>query len=85
MGRILITGGAGFLGSHLTDALIAKGNEVIVVDNFVSGSKDNIKHLEGNPNFTLIEHDVSEPLAISHIVVKQLMCFLSIQVCFRQK
>ena len=63
MGRILITGGAGFLGSHLTDALIAKGNEVIVVDNFVSGSKDNIKHLEGNPNFTLIEHDVSLPLS----------------------
>ena len=66
MNKILITGGAGFLGSHLADAFIARGDEVIVLDNFISGSRDNIKHFMDNPNFTLIEHDVSQPLAISH-------------------
>lgn len=62
--RILITGGAGFLGSHLTDRLIEKGHEVIVVDNFFTGSKKNIEHLIGNPRFELIRHDVTFPLFI---------------------
>lgn len=62
--RILITGGAGFLGSHLTDRLIEKGHEVIVVDNFFTGSKRNIEHLIGNPRFELIRHDVTFPLFI---------------------
>ncbi len=62
MSKILITGGAGFIGNHLCDRFLAEGHEVICVDNFLSGSSENIKHLEGNPNFTLIEHDVCQPL-----------------------
>ncbi len=62
--RILITGGAGFLGSHLTDRLIEKGHEVIAVDNFFTGSKKNIEHLIGNPRFELIRHDVTFPLFV---------------------
>ncbi len=60
--RILLTGGAGFVGSHLADALIARGAQVVVVDNFVTGSKDNVAHLLDHPRFTLVEADVSEPL-----------------------
>ncbi len=59
MARVLITGGAGFLGSHLCDKFIAKGDEVICMDNFVTGSPDNIAHLMGNPKFTFIQHDVT--------------------------
>lgn len=60
MARVLITGGAGFLGSHLCDRFIAEGDEVICMDNFITGSPDNISHLIGNKNFTFIEHDVTE-------------------------
>jgi dTDP-glucose 4,6-dehydratase len=60
--RILLTGGAGFVGSHLADALIARGVTVVAVDNFVTGSKDNVAHLVDHPRFTLVEADVSEPL-----------------------
>jgi dTDP-glucose 4,6-dehydratase len=60
--RILVTGGAGFVGSHLVDALIARGCEVVVVDNFVTGGKDNVAHLGDHPRFTLVEADVTEPL-----------------------
>ncbi|MDD5566018.1 MAG: SDR family oxidoreductase [Candidatus Omnitrophica bacterium] len=63
--RILITGGAGFIGSHLSRALLRQGNEVICVDNFITGDKDNINDLADDPSFTLIEHDISEPLKIS--------------------
>lgn len=62
MSKVLITGGAGFIGSHLCDRLLSDGHEVICVDNFLSGSRDNIKHLADNPKFTLIEHDVCQPL-----------------------
>ncbi len=55
MSKVLITGGAGFIGSHLCDRFIADGHEVICVDNFLSGSRTNISHLESNPLFTLIE------------------------------
>jgi len=57
--RILITGAAGFLGSHLTDRLIAEGHDVIGMDNFITGNKDNLEHLAGNPQFSFIRHDVS--------------------------
>jgi dTDP-glucose 4,6-dehydratase len=57
--RTLITGGAGFLGSHLCDRFIAEGHEVICMDNFVTGSPENIAHLIGNPRFKLVEHDVT--------------------------
>ncbi len=59
--RILITGGAGFIGSHLCEELLQKGNEVICLDNFHTGSKENIQHLVGNPKFELIRHDITEP------------------------
>ncbi|MDD6655843.1 MAG: SDR family oxidoreductase [Lachnospiraceae bacterium] len=62
MSRILVTGGAGFLGSHLCDRLIEDGNEVICVDNLFTGSKDNINHLLSNTKFTFICHDITEPL-----------------------
>jgi len=57
--RILITGAAGFLGSHLCDRLLAEGNEVVGMDNFVTGSRENITHLMGNEKFTFYKHDVS--------------------------
>ena len=56
---ILLTGAAGFLGSHLTDRLLAEGHRVIGLDNFVTGDRANLKHLQGNPNFRLMEQDVS--------------------------
>ena len=57
--RVLITGAAGFLGSHLTDRFIADGHEVVGLDNFITGHPDNVAHLAGNPKFRLIQHDVS--------------------------
>jgi UDP-glucuronate decarboxylase len=60
--RILISGGGGFIGSHLTDRLIAQGHHVVAVDNFFSSQRENVEHLANNPNFTLIEHDVVNPL-----------------------
>ncbi len=60
--KIIVTGGAGFLGSHLCDKLIEQSHEVICVDNLLTGSLSNIKHLEGNPNFKFLNHDVVNPL-----------------------
>ena len=60
--RILVTGGAGFLGSHLCDKLIAEGHEVICLDNFFTGKKKNIAHLLSNPNFEIMRHDVIQPI-----------------------
>ena len=62
--RILISGAAGFLGSHLSDLLLSQGNEVVGVDNLITGKRQNIAHLRGDPNFTFIEHDVIEPLEV---------------------
>ena len=62
--KILITGGAGFVGSHLTDALMMQGHEVTVLDNFFTGSKKNIEHWLQHPNFTLVVHDVTEPIRL---------------------
>ena len=59
--RILVTGGAGFVGSHLCDRLIAEGHDVTVLDNLYTGSRDNVAHLEGNPHFRLVHHDVTQP------------------------
>ena len=62
--RILITGGAGFLGSHLTDRLMLQGHEVIVADNFFTGRKRSVEHWIGHPNFELLNHDMINPLFI---------------------
>ncbi len=64
MKRALVTGGAGFLGSHLCDRLIDSGYHVVCVDNFITGERDNIDHLQGAERFTLIEHDICRPLAL---------------------
>lgn len=60
MARIVVTGGAGFLGSHICDRLLARGDEVVVLDNLITGSVANIEHLFGTPGFTFAEHDVSK-------------------------
>ena len=72
--RVLVTGGAGFLGSHLCDRLIGDGHEVICVDNFFTGSKRNIAHLLGNPAFELIRHDVTFPLYVEVDEIYNLAC-----------
>ena len=64
MKKILVTGGAGFIGSHLCERLLKEGNEVICLDNFSTGSKDNIIHLVNNPKFKIIKHDIENPLLI---------------------
>lgn len=65
MARILITGGAGFLGSHLSDLFIEEGHDVVCVDNLITGSRDNIAHLFGNPRFKFIRYDVTEYLYVA--------------------
>ncbi|MEL0056140.1 MAG: UDP-glucuronic acid decarboxylase family protein [Methylophilaceae bacterium] len=74
MKKILVTGGAGFLGSHLCEKLIHIGNEVIAVDNFYTGNKDNIIHLLKNPRFELIRHDVTFPLYLEVDEIYNLAC-----------
>lgn len=74
MKRILITGGAGFLGSHLCERLLAEGNEVICADNFFTGSKRNIVHLLANPYFELIRHDITFPLYVEVDEIYNLAC-----------
>ena len=71
---ILITGGAGFLGSHLCERLVDEGNNVICVDNFYTGTKQNIAHLLGNPNFELMRHDVTLPLYVEVDEIYNLAC-----------
>ena len=72
--KILITGGAGFLGSHLCDRLISEGHEVICLDNFFTGSKQNIIHLLDNPNFELMRHDVVDPFKAEVDQIYNLAC-----------
>ena len=72
--RVLVTGGAGFLGSHLCERLIALGDDVLCVDNFFTGSKDNIAHLVDRPNFELMRHDVTFPLYVEVDEIYNLAC-----------
>ncbi|KAJ3020997.1 UDP-glucuronic acid decarboxylase 1 [Thoreauomyces humboldtii] len=72
--RILVTGGAGFVGSHLVDRLMLMGHDVIVADNFYTGSKRNIEHWLGHPNFELIRHDVIDPLTVEVDQIYHLAC-----------
>jgi UDP-glucuronate decarboxylase len=72
--RVLVTGGAGFIGSHLCTQLVNRGFDVLCVDNFLTGSKRNIAHLQRHPRFELIRHDVAEPLAIECDMIFNLAC-----------
>jgi len=72
--RVLVTGGAGFLGSHLCERMLKDGNDVLCVDNFYSGTKDNIAHLMGNPHFELMRHDVCFPLYVEVDEIYNLAC-----------
>jgi UDP-glucuronate decarboxylase len=72
--RILVTGGAGFLGSHLCDRLIADGHEVVCLDNFFTGRKANIAHLLGHPAFELLRHDIIDPFKIEVDQIYNLAC-----------
>jgi len=72
--RVMVTGGAGFLGSHLCDRLLNEGHEVLCVDNFYSGTKDNVAHLMGNPHFELMRHDVTFPLYVEVDEIFNLAC-----------
>ena len=72
--KILITGGAGFLGSHLSERLLDQGHKVICIDNFYTGSKKNIKNLLKNPKFELIKHDVVDPINIEVDQIYNLAC-----------
>jgi UDP-glucuronate decarboxylase len=74
MKKVLVTGGAGFVGSFLCDRLIDEGHEVIAVDNFFTGSKTNLRQLEHNPNFELIRHDIVEPLLLEVDWIFNLAC-----------
>lgn len=70
----LVTGGAGFLGSHLCERLLADGHDVLCVDNFYTGSKDTIRHLLGHPRFELLRHDVWLPLYVEVERIYNLAC-----------
>lgn len=74
MNKTLVTGGAGFLGSHLCDRLIARGEDVLCVDNFFTGSKANVAHLLRNPSFELMRHDVTFPLYVEVDQIYNLAC-----------
>jgi UDP-glucuronate decarboxylase len=71
---ILVTGGGGFIGSHLCELLLARGNDVICLDNFFTGSKNNIRHLLSNPSFELIRHDVTIPIELEVDAIYNLAC-----------
>ncbi|MDB5986663.1 MAG: NAD-dependent epimerase/dehydratase family protein [Nevskia sp.] len=72
--RVLVTGGAGFIGSHLCERLLANGQEVLCVDNFFTGSRDNISHLLGNPHFEVLRHDITFPLYVEVDEIYNLAC-----------
>ncbi|TXN73570.1 UDP-glucuronic acid decarboxylase family protein [Methylobacterium sp. WL8] len=72
--KVLVTGGAGFLGSHLCDRLISQGHEVLCVDNFFTGTRRNIAHLLDNPRFELLRHDITHPLYVEADEIYNLAC-----------
>ncbi len=72
--RILVTGGAGFIGSHLCERLLSEGHEVLCLDNFFTGSKRNIIHLMDNPRFELIRHDITQPILLEADRIYNLAC-----------
>jgi len=65
--RVLVTGGAGFLGSHLCERLLRDGHDVLCVDNYFTGNKNNIRHLLNNHHFELLRHDITFPLSVARM------------------
>ena len=74
MKRVLVTGGAGFIGSHLCERLLARGDEVLCVDNFFTSRRQNIAHLRGNPLFEFMRHDITWPLYVEVDQIYNLAC-----------
>jgi UDP-glucuronate decarboxylase len=74
MKKILVTGGAGFIGSHLCEALLNKGHDVVCLDNFFTGSKENILHLRPNPHFEILRHDIVNPIILEVDEIYNLAC-----------
>ena len=74
MKRVLVTGGAGFIGSHLSERLLARGDEVLCVDNFFTSRRQNISHLRGNPMFEFMRHDITWPLYVEVDQIYNLAC-----------
>ena len=72
--RILVTGGAGFLGSHLCERLVAEKHDVICLDNFFTSQKTNVEHLLDEPNFELIRHDITQPIFLEVDEIYNLAC-----------
>jgi UDP-glucuronate decarboxylase len=72
--RVMVTGGAGFLGSHLIDRLLEKGHDVLCVDNLFTGTRDNLSHLHGNPQFEFMRHDITFPLFVEVDEIYNLAC-----------
>ncbi|MEM7577627.1 MAG: GDP-mannose 4,6-dehydratase, partial [Planctomycetota bacterium] len=72
--RVLVTGGAGFLGSHLCDRLVAQGHDVICLDNFFTSQKTNVAHLLDHANFELVRHDVTEPITLEVDQIYNMAC-----------
>src|SRR5512145_3132141 len=72
--RVLVTGGAGFIGSHLCERLLARGCEVICLDNFFTGSKENITHLLDDPRFEVVRHDIVQPILLEVERIYNLAC-----------
>lgn len=80
MKRILVTGGAGFIGSHLCERLVKEGNDVICLDNFYTGSKENVWHLLGEHNFEIVRHDVCQPYWAEVDEIYNLACPASLYI-----
>ena len=72
--RILVTGGAGFIGSHLIDRLMEQGHEILCLDNFYTGDKRNVLKWHGHPRFELVRHDITEPIRLEVEQVYHLAC-----------
>src|SRR5260370_39023252 len=72
--RVLVTGGAGFLGSHLCERLLGQGHDVLCVDNYLTGRRDNIAHLQSKPNFEALRHDITFPLYAEVDEIYNLAC-----------